>query len=950
MTQELTSKELEFVNQMTQSSDKAAWGFGLLLKRLPNKLERYFDQLIEKGLFDARHNCGPIPAKDEGFVHIPYWPALDYLEALAKIAGERNDGELANKIMAIVRTVSKYEGPDGKRIDNFHTNRLFAKIIGLVPLPSIDLNDIDLIPLWLDSQYDRSTVAPEISNGILKRLLEDGENKSLAMSHRILSHCTALRWDGEPDPVDGRPKPKAVIDDYWLEDSLKHHLPAFAASNIAEFAASLFVGRLKELFYDERISNRSDLKRPAIEDSQQNLDWETPLNFFIEGLRDILSQWVDHNPQDAQAFINTLKEDKTGIIQRIVIYILNHHWAVLNEMYISMVSTDLFEDEKLHEVYELLNHRFGEMYQAQRNITLDTIRDLPLPDYCEDQYKELFLKREQRRWLSAVAGKGDDVADKWYDELNAYENISELSTHPNFSIYMEGPWWGHGSSLHTAQDILAAAKNGTLIELLNGFNETNDWRGPTRHALSDTLVEAIQQDPQIFISIINKFINANRPYQYGFINGYRQLWDSSKNDQTKVSNWDETWEKLIEFFCQLLSTEEFWQEIVISGPDLTPSRDWIAPEIARFLHAGTRDESHSYPSNLLPLAWKVILILLEKTEPVSKADNEAMNQAINSTRGKAIEALFSHTLRACRVSDKEVGDHDVVWTEVQPVFDSELNKCTGTNFEFSTLTGAYLTNLAYIDHNWVKKNIERIFSDKFPDNCRCALIGLAYSKTSRPVIRMLIEQGVFDLALSMKLKGGNTRKILLQWIALAYLWGDEELEEPRFNILFTSKCFKDLQVIVNYYYRIRSEGLLPEHTKRIVEFRNHTLDWIQALNETPTNLLSSLCLLICYLETLDEDNLKYLLIAIPHIQPRDCNEFILELDRLFENNPDGVCQILCELSKTYDPYSDYQNRLKLLVKKIADHNSDFKIEARKCVNRWATRGVHSMTELFSELS
>ena len=163
------------------------------------------------------------------------------------------------------------------------------------------------------------------------------------------------------------------------------------------------------------------------------------------------------------------------------------------------------------------------------------------------------------------------------------------------------------------------------------------------------------------------------------------------------------------------------------------------------------------------------MILLEKTEPVSKANKDAMNEAINSTRGKVIEALFSHALRACRVSDKEIGNHDSVWTDVQPVFDRELNKCTGTNFEFSTLCGVYLANLTYIKHSWVKNNIkQRIFSDKFPDNCRCALIGLAYSKTSRPIIRMLIEYGVFDLALSMKLKGLNTRKILLQWIALAY--------------------------------------------------------------------------------------------------------------------------------------------------------------------------------------
>ena len=241
------------------------------------------------------------------------------------------------------------------------------------------------------------------------------------------------------------------VDDYWLEHSLKSHLPALAASKIARLAADLFVTRLTEIFANERILNRSDLKRSAIENSDQNLDWEEPVNFFVEGLRDILSEWVEHDLQTAQAYIKKLKNDKAGIIQRIVIHTLNHHWAVLNEIYNSMVSTELFEDENFHEMYELLNNRFGEMTQLQRNATLDTIRNLPAPDYCEDHDKKLILKREQRRWLLSVVGKGDEAADKWYEELNENENIGELSSHPNFLSYMES-WEGTRSlSLHSTR-------------------------------------------------------------------------------------------------------------------------------------------------------------------------------------------------------------------------------------------------------------------------------------------------------------------------------------------------------------------------------------------------------------------------------------------------------------------------------------------------------------------
>lgn len=760
----LTSNEQAFVNLMARDKDRATWGFDLLLKQLPKTLVKYFDLLREKGLFAADNDQRAIPS----------WPALEYLEAVAKIASEKNYMGLAEKIMTIVRTGSKNGKSDIRSSDNHYACHMFAKIIGSVPLSAINIDDIELIALWLDNEFDCGATAKEVSEGILRRVLDENTENSLKMACRILYHCTAIKWDGKPEPDYGRTEITTVVDDYYLVELLDKHLPAFGEKAVEE-TAEIFIQRLKQIFVTEKIHNRSDLRRPAIEDHSQNHAWAKPVNRFVEGLRDVLSRWVVHDSQAAQIYINKLKNDKTGIIRRIVIHTLNHHWTVLSDIYLSMVSVELFQDENLHELYELLSTRFTDMTQKQRNATLDAIRNLPASDYGTDQDRDRWLKSDQRKWLSAVVGKGDDTVDKWYAELNADMSIGELSSHPNFPSYIES-WWGPGPSPYTAQDLLAEAKNGTLVDLLNNFEETDGWRGPTIHALTDTLVEAIKEDPQLFTSIIEKFVIADRPYQYGIINGFKQLWDIRKDSQRKVIDWSEVWEKLIDFFDKILSDKDFWKGVVDTDPHFAPNRDWIPPVIAQFLHAGTCEDNHSYPVALLPRAWKLITLLLEKIKPESEIREDAMFQAINSAKGKVIEALFNHALRACRVSDKETGEHYSVWTEIRPVFDRELDKCKGANFEFSTLAGAYLTNLAYMNHEWLRENIQRIFPEEYTDNCVCALNGIAHATASRPVYSMLTEMGVLDRALQIDIKKQHIKEILLQWIATAYLWGDETLE------------------------------------------------------------------------------------------------------------------------------------------------------------------------------
>lgn len=128
----LTTNERAFIDKMKESEELARHGFSLLCRR-PDFL-RFFQPLRDAGLFAPEHNPAPEPAPEEGYVRIPYWSALDYLVKIAKQAGITNDLLLANRVMDIVRAVSRWRETDGQPRHNHNTARRFTeRFLGTCP-------------------------------------------------------------------------------------------------------------------------------------------------------------------------------------------------------------------------------------------------------------------------------------------------------------------------------------------------------------------------------------------------------------------------------------------------------------------------------------------------------------------------------------------------------------------------------------------------------------------------------------------------------------------------------------------------------------------------------------------------------------------------------------------------------------------------------------------------
>ena len=936
----LTAKQESFVEMMKKSEEHAAKGFELLAGQADPQI--WFDALEAAGFFDPSKAPGIVEASEPGYFRIPHWPALNYLQAVSNLAGETNNIDLSRKIIEVIRNVSENDKPDGALRGNSNTFRRFADFLGVLPLDVISLEDLDLLPSWLDSPFDHGMVAHAIAKGILSRLLISDQVDNWEKACRILFHCTAIRQTKLKRFQEDTTEPTSVVDSYWLAQLVKNNALGFGAKAGAE-AAEILLERLRETFSGSRIS-RSWIWRPAIEDHEQNHSFYATENIFVDGLRDVVLGWIDKDRDTAQPFVQRLLQDVLEIARRIGIHTLNERWVSLKGLYPDLITPELFDWGQLHEVHVLLRGRFLELDRASQDKTLDALRRMPPPKEGPDG--KTLLKHRQRIWLTAITDKGYRPADEWFSDLSTDLGMKESPIHPEFHMYSTSQR-GFGPTPFKAQELVLFAEEGNIVEKLNAFEPGNGFDEPTIEALVETVEDGVQQSPDTFLKLLPSFVTAKRPYQYGIINGFKALWDSQEEKHHTV-DWVKAWPVLLSTFEKLLNDPAFWDEHVEESQGLVPNRDWIPRLIADFLHAGTRSDDKAYLPELLPRGYTLIQILLEKCEPETVISEDPTDQAINSSKGRAIEALVSHALRACRVSDKKSGGHAAAWNDLRDVFDSELAKCQDTNYEFSTLATQYLPNLMYLDFGWVRENIKRIFPGEHPNNFMCALDGIAYTNASRPLYKLLVDNGIIDVSLPLEMKGRYAREKLIERITLAYLWDEETLDSPRFAYLFSPGRSGDLHYASSFLSHIGRNDLSKPQTERILKFWEQCLEWCHKEPEPPVSLLSDLSRLILHLDCVGDRELRWLLEVAPYVHTDyNSDHFIKELARLVDGSPANVVIVLRKLFETTSSIYDYSETLPQLIKTLAAKG--FREPAIELANR--IRGsIPGASNLYKELT
>lgn len=939
----LTANQESFIDRMAEGEEFAKLGFGLLLQR--DDFEDFFGPLRNAGLLAPANNRGPEPADQPGYFRIPYWPALDYLVAVAKKADTNHDMALAANVIHVVVAATQYRDEGGNPIDNYHTYRQFAVILATLPIDSITDELVDLVPLWLSGQFDTGLVGSELGSKVLPRLLGSNIQGAVSKACRILGYVTCVKYVDRKFGDTTRREPMTALDAYWLGELIKKTAVDFGKRAGREALDAVWA-HLVELFNDPDRRRVSWLMRPAVEDHEQNCRGNDPENRLIDAFRDILVSWIDTDVVSARPYVANLVKAGPEMLRRIGIYCVNIRFELLQEVVPTVLPVAFVDTNLLHESYDFLSAHFAQLTDAQKAAALDSLRSIVVDHSLEDHEKR--LKSIQRRWLKAIKGKGYEFADEWFAELSGDlgygAGAEDEDAHPNFHSYMRS-YSGFGGSPYSSQELIWFAREGTFVQKVNEFCAGQGFRGPTVRGLIDAVEEAVVAEPLLFIGKIDSYDQAKFIYKYAIINGAMKLWDKRKGGADDL-DWDQLWKVLLDYFDAMTGKVEFWTAFDQRSEGDIPDRRWMMSLFADFLRAGTLSDSHSYPAQYLPIGERTLLKLLDRAETDDNNKvSDPMTHAINTTKGRIVEALVSHTLRSCRVADEAGGRHAGVWERLHSVYDRELERSVNGNFDFATLMGAYVENMRYVSAEWIDANFVKMFPVKYDDTLRCVVEGLAYAPVSKRLYEQLREHGVIIHVLHRREEPCHGRERILERIGLAYLWDIEPLDGSIFTEIRNKEYDQDAAHIGKWFWLLHRTDVNDEQMKRIIQYWKWCLEWVSREPKSPAHALSTLGLLACYLRDVDDEAFEVLKVVAPRMRDEHHDTlFAKELARLSDVAPERTGRVVQEMLTGFIPVLDYENSLRDVVLNVSQVNKELAMDLANSL-----RTLHGFLGIYANL-
>jgi len=894
------------------------WGFEKLIGR--SDVLSFLRPMFEMGFFNPSENPGPEPAELEGHYRIPRWEVMAYLEKAAIAAGEKDDLDASKLIVQIARNVTNYRGSTGEAVDNYSTWYTLAKSLAALPPQAYEAKDLEMLKVWLDSKFDRGMmIGTVLAKEWLTKLLSSPNNTDWDKALMAVTEASRLIWRPKQRGTKEKVEGITAVDPYWLAKLFEKHSKTLGAK-VGKTVVKVLVDRLTELFLKESTDDHAWLLRPAIEDHPQNRQFRETENVLISAVRDTLLGYVDTSAAESKAAVADLLSSSMGIQKRIGIHVVDERFQPLSDLFFTHI-TSLLQLPLVHEVYRLLQRHFAEMPQQRQTSVLEVIENIG-----RGSNKEQEGKRLQSRLVHALRGKGNTKADTLYSQLKDVANWESEDSHPDFLSYVTS-WSGPGPSPYSVEE-LRTLDDERLIQTLNDFEEQKRWHGPrvpTIKALCDAVTQVVKEDPKRFIAVLPRLGEFKPAYQYAILNGFRDLSHSgTPSEQGAKFEWPQFWTTLFPYLqTAMLQNILVGLEIDEQVETLTPTRRWLIPVIADLIRNGTHDDYRSIPKELFTSVRIVLAYMLtEEKSTADGRDSDAMTEAINTTKGHCIEALFDFSLYMCRNADRERKSHSEEWQSIRTLFDREIEGCKGGNFEFSTLCGAYLANIHYLSSEWLNTHVEDIFPTDiaYAKNFDCALQGFAYMPQPSKVTYLLLrERGILHVAIGRATKGRHAREKLLQHICVSYLWGDESLEakDGLLAAILTQFDASDIHEIVRFFWGIHGEQLTSEQVEKILAVWRLCMSRIDEGRTDHHGILSDLGLLTVFLKEISDEQERWLLKIAKFIGASHNTEFFVEyLEKLADKSPRQVGEITLKIVQHNKPYYDFENRYESIVSKL----------------------------------
>ena len=910
-----------------------------------NKLKNlnWLNFLKVYGFFDR--NPKPVQVENQtGSYQIPRWSVLDYLEWCSTQIDEKIDPKYGENLIEIVRTVSKYKDENGARVDNHITDWVFVKIMAYLPSHFVEENDIEMIREFFKSRWDTTLISSEVGISLLPKLLNP-QQKEKAL--KLLDIITSIKESDESRGVELAP----LADIFWLNDSLERNIDKIA-SICPEEAIKILLDRIEEII-GHNSAEFNNIEIVAIEEHPQNeLHKNRFQNLIVRFARDLLNALVKKDPKIATDLLKELIKKRHPIFKRLSISTMGSNWEVCSELYQYLSGREMLNDYSLkHEIYVLLKDNFGSFPNEEKDKVIELIEMGPVISE-EEQYDEKYLAFWKQQWLSALIPSGYKIAKDLYQK---YKRTTKIDPeHPDFSSWMEVGWGPDPSPISV--NILLKKNNSEVADyLIRYIDEDKGWKAPSKEGLENALFEAVRSNSKKFSAELHPFISVGMNYQREIIRGFRNAWDEKQ---------DLDWEKILIFVMQIVSNREFWEKRHQSTERSHVDR--IISEISDLLTGGTKDDISAFPPAYLPVAEDILLVMLANIENHTERSDDLTFQVLNSAKGRLLTALVNYSLRVARLSKIEVGTklHEKIKTE----FTRRLDRSIEPDLRFSTTLGRYLPNLLFLDRDWVESNINRIFPKEIEEHWQAAMEGyLLHGRVYSHIYDLLSMNNHYDKAIVTDFPSDEIRKRLIHHLCIGYLLEREDLRDKRSRFY---KCIaqwnvSDILEMISFFWTQR-EYLVEKETSntqanqvelvrkqkaRILDFWSSIFEAIntkEKYTDTEEKIASDLSRLSCYLETINDDSIKWLKLSAKYIDKNHNSTFFIEyLLRLCDVSISQVGTVYLEMLE-YNTPTYHQDHIRSIVTKLYEAKETE--AANRICNIYGSRALGFLRDIYESYS
>jgi len=757
--------------------------------------------LKEQGFFSKP----PSGIKEGNYIVFPNWPLTDYLTKIAK-----------NKPKEVVEIIKEMEKTDNFRV---HVDLIDCSI----QMPSSVAKEIvPFIKEWIDTPYP--TLLPEKIGELAVKLIHEGENNTALEVLDILLDVRS-RKDGF---------------DLWQHGQILNKIiPEFLQKEpckVVEILCEKLQRAIELEIKTENFYDASYIWRPAIEEHTQNRDDRDGKNLLVTHIRDSLETLAKSNSEVFEKCFKFLSNYKYPIFGRIELYLMGRFPELLMDEILKVFSDKkVFEDINLwHEYYHLLQIQFSRLPKNTRDRLLSWIKEGPdlrnFKSWYEeekgrppiDEEKKAYKEYWQLRYLSAIK---NDLPANWKEIWNELATKYGEPEHSDFHFYMES-FIGPTSPVMIGD--LKGWGSDKIINYLKSWSPPKEMFGPSREGLGRVLKDVVSERPKEFAELCEEFKNLPPVYVYYLLDGFME----AVKQRCEIE-----WESITQFCKYLLSS---YPENISEKKDMDYNLKSVKRAIADLLEEGLKKNNLSPLCEHRDIIWEIIVTLLQDDEPSLEYEEEygsdnidPVTLSLNTVRGKAMHTLIQYALWCVSCLNLSKSEDKMV-PEVKKKLEEMLNSDVEPTLIVRAVYGLYLPTLIYLNKNWTKNNLQKIFPKSPQRRELWRTSWEAYIRYHRfyddgyQILRSEYKNAINKLQ-SPKISV-EAKRHLSEHIVMAYLRGLEEIEreslvnqffekaEPRirgYAIRFIGQVLKDLSNV----------GLSDPEERKIIERLKNLYEW-----------------------------------------------------------------------------------------------------------------------------